>query len=653
MNKGYMGKILSLNLSKGTINEETIGDRVYEEYLSGMGLAAHILYDRIPAGADPLGPDNVLGFVTGLLTGTGSLFTGRWTVVGKSPLTGCWGDANCGGNLSPAIKRAGYDGIFFSGISPKPVLLHIKNGKAELKDASHIWGKDTVETEEALKKEYGEHVGIATIGPAGENLSLISGIANERGRMAARSGLGAVMGSKKLKAVVIEGKKRIPVHDSAAMHRLSQKCNKWVQFDIPLVPGPALGWAGALLRILPTGVAMDGYAYKLMLRKWGTGAMNRMSAEWGDSPIKNWKGSNEDWNMKKSKSTDPDLIKKHETVKYHCYSCPLGCGGICKFDGKFGETHKPEYETILALGGLLLNQDTNSLFYLNELLNRAGMDTISAGAAAAFAMECYEKKILTKEDTGGIDLTWGNTKGIIELIHKMVTREGVGDLLADGVKVASRKIGKGSSEFAVHAGGQEPAMHDSRMDPGFAVHYSVEPSPGRHTIGAQLYYEMFRLWTTIDGIPKRFSFQPYTKNGRYKVTKERALESALCSKYMNIVNSVGMCLFGAFLGSSRTPIFSWLNAATGWNKTPEEYMKIGERIQTLKQAFNIKHGIDPWANKITDRALGRTPMQRGANKGRSVEVEQMMSDYWDQFGWDPKTGKPTEEGMKKLGIYRI
>jgi aldehyde:ferredoxin oxidoreductase len=185
------------------------------------------------------------------------------------------------------------------------------------------------------------------------------------------------------------------------------------------------------------------------------------------------------------------------------------------------------------------------------------------------------------------------------------------------------------------------------------VHYSVEPSPGRHTIGAQLYYEMFRLWTTIDGIPKRFSFQPYTKNGKYKVTKERAQESALCSKYMNIVNSVGMCLFGAFLGSSRTPTFSWLNAATGWNKTPEEYMQIGERIQTLKQAFNIKHGIDPWANKITDRALGRTPLQRGANKGRSVEVEKMMSDYWDQFGWDPKTGKPTEEGMKKLGIYRI
>ncbi|HVN72652.1 MAG TPA: aldehyde ferredoxin oxidoreductase N-terminal domain-containing protein, partial [Desulfomonilia bacterium] len=209
MNKGYMGRILMVDLDNGSIEDEVIPDHIYEKYLSGLGLASYILFDRIPAGADPLGPDNILGFVSGLLTGTGSIFSGRWMVVGKSPLTGGWGDANCGGSFSPAIKRCGYDGIFFKGISRQPVFLYVKNGKAEIRDASHLWGKDAVDTEKQLTDEFGKGARIATIGPAGERLSLISGISNEKGRLAARSGLGAVMGSKKLKAIVLDGKKRI------------------------------------------------------------------------------------------------------------------------------------------------------------------------------------------------------------------------------------------------------------------------------------------------------------------------------------------------------------------------------------------------------------------------------------------------------------
>jgi aldehyde:ferredoxin oxidoreductase len=207
MNRGYMGKILMVDLSKGEFLEEKIPDEVYEKYLSGLGLAAHVLYQRIPAGADPLGPDNILGFVSGLLTGTGSLFAGRWMVAGKSPLTGTWGDANCGGSFSPAIKRCGYDGIFFKGISDKPVYLYVSNKKIELKDASSLWGKDAIETEELLQEEYGPSARVAVIGPSGEKLSLISGICNDKGRIAARSGLGSVMGSKKLKAIVLDGKR--------------------------------------------------------------------------------------------------------------------------------------------------------------------------------------------------------------------------------------------------------------------------------------------------------------------------------------------------------------------------------------------------------------------------------------------------------------
>ncbi|HOX95689.1 MAG TPA: aldehyde ferredoxin oxidoreductase N-terminal domain-containing protein, partial [Syntrophales bacterium] len=237
MGQSYMGKILNVDLSSGSVGEETIADSVYENYLSGTGLAAYLLCNRIPAGADPLGPENILGFVSGLLTGTGSLFTGRWSVVGKSPLTGTWGDANCGGNFSPAIKRNGYDGIFFRGISAKPVYLYVKEGKAELLDAQDLWGKDTNDAEEMLNARHGDSARVAVIGPAGERLSLISGVCNDRGRIAARSGLGAVMGAKRLKAVVLDGRKKIPVHDREAILRLNRVCNRWVQMQPPFLSG--------------------------------------------------------------------------------------------------------------------------------------------------------------------------------------------------------------------------------------------------------------------------------------------------------------------------------------------------------------------------------------------------------------------------------
>ena len=650
MNRGYMGKILNVDLSKGEVAEELIPDEVYQKYLSGTGLAAYILYERIPAGADPLGPDNILAFMSGLLTGTGSLFSGRWMVAGKSPLTGTWGDANCGGTFSPAIKRCGFDGILFTGISEKPVYLYVSNSKIELRDASALWGRDAIETEEALQEQYGPNARIAVIGPSGEKLSLISGICNDRGRIAARSGLGAVMGSKRLKAVVPDGRKRIVPYDQEAVHKLSRKCNWWVRLQLPLGPSIGVGLLGALLRILPTAMAMDGVIYKSILRQWGTGGLNQMSPEWGDSPIKNWKGSSVDWPLKRSGSADPDKINKSEFIKYHCYSCPLGCGGKCSMTGKYSETHKPEYESVLALGGLCMNEDTDSLFSLNEMLNRAGMDTISAGATVAFAMELYEKGILTREQTGGIDLTWGNTSGIAALIQKMIDREGIGDVLADGSKLAAERIGKGAHEYTVHAGGQEPAMHDGRQDPGFALHYSVEPTPGRHTIGSQIYYEMYQLWKKVKGLPGKLPFQIYTKNSKFKGTVKQALETAACSKYMNVINGAGLCMFGCFLGVTRTPTFDWLNAATGWNRKPEEYMEIGERIQTIKQAFNIRQGVDPRRNRLSARGLGTPPQSEGANRNRTVPIEKMMSQYWEQFNWDPQTGRPTEKALSKLGI---
>lgn len=649
MDRGYTGKILQVNLSTGDINEEVIPDWVYERFLAGMGLGAFILHRDIPANADPLGPDNVLGFVAGILTGTGSLFTGRWTVVGKSPLTDGWGDANCGGMLAPAIKRCGYDGIFITGASDTPVYLDIKNGKAKICNADDLWGKDAIETEMILtqrcrKKKLPR---VACIGPAGENLSRISGISTDKGRIAARSGLGAVMGAKKLKALVFSGTRPIKPHDREAVHRLSRKCNRWATFQIPFLSGSMLGKIGALMRMLPTQMAMDGMLYKLMLSKWGTTAMNQMSVEMGDSPIKNWKGTNKDFDAKRSQTVDPDIFRQCEIVKYHCYSCPIGCGGICATNGKFRETHKPEYETVLALGGLCLNEDADSIFYLNELLNRAGMDSISAGGTVAFAIECFEKGLITQADTDGLELTWGNTEAIVALIEKMIRREGIGDLLADGTKAAAQKIGKDARHYAMHAGGQELPMHDGRCDPGYVVHYAVEPSPGKHTVGAQMYYEMYRLWKKVKSLPKPDIF--YFKGSKYVADESKAIRSATCSKYMNVLNGTGTCIFGAFLGADRLPLFDWINAATGWTKTPEDYLTIGEAVQTLRQSFNIKHGIDPRQNIPGPRATGQPALSMGANKGRSVDIQKMIRDYWQQFGWDPTNGQPRPDVMPHLG----
>ena len=647
MNSGYMGKILWVDLSRGECAEEVLSEEVYERFLSGTGLAAYILYKNIPAGADPLGPHNILGFVSGLLTGTGSLFTGRWMVVGKSPLTGTWGEANCGGTFSPAIKQCGYDGIFFKGISEKPVYLYANHRKAELRDASGLWGRDTLETVEILTQDAnGKKPCVACIGPAGEKLSLISGISNDKGRMAARSGLGAVMGSKKLKAVVLAGSKRIIPHDREEMHRLSRKCDESIKLKIPFC-----AWITKIIGILmgcsPIQMRMDGILYKALLQKWGTTGTNWICIRMGDSPIKNWKGSSGDLGLK---SSNPDLFQKAVNVKYHCYSCPLGCGGIREIKGK-APIYKPEYETVLALGGLLLNEDVDSIFSINDLLNRAGMDAISAGGTAAFAIECFEKGILTTANTGGLELKWGNTKDLIQLFKQMVARQGIGDDLADGSKIAAAKFGKNSIQYAMQAGGQELPMHDGRRDPGFALHSTVEAAPGRHSMGSQLYYEMFGLWKKVKCLPKAKFF--YLKNSRYTANKEKATWAAACSCYTQLFNSAGLCMFGAFLGASRLNFFEWLNSATGWKKTPEEYMEIGKRIQTLKQLFNFKHGIDPMELKVSERAIGNPPLEEGPNEGRKVPLDQMMKDYWTEMGWDPETGKPTRATLKELEILEL
>ncbi|MHC1781456.1 MAG: aldehyde ferredoxin oxidoreductase family protein [Anaerolineaceae bacterium] len=652
---GYIGKILWVDLSTGRIEEETIPDGVYETLLSGVGLGAYILYRDIPSRADALGPENILGFVSGLLTGTGSVNTGRWMAVAKSPLTGGWGDANCGGRLSPAIKQCGYDGIFFKGQAEKPVYLFIDSKTAELRSAEHLWGLDAVETEERLQAEIPtrKKPAVAVIGTAAEKLSLISGICTDGGRIAARSGVGAVMGSKRLKAVVLAGNKPVGGADPAASKALSRKLSAKVRrLNMPAwMPSSLLSLAGSLMGKMKTAAPMDGMMVAMMMKRYGTVANNGMGAASGDSPLKNWKGSVVDFNRGHYSRLEPDRVLQRETKKYHCVECVLGCGGVCDIrdldGGKFTITHKPEYETCAAFGGLVMNKDLDAIFYINELLNRAGMDSISAGGTVAFAIECYQQGILTPEMTFGLELRWGDAKAIIALVKLMIAREGIGDLLADGVKAAAQKLGARAAEFAIHAGGQEPGMHDSRMDPLLGIHFSADPTPGRHTIGSGQYYDTMRLWEKVTWAPRSGT---YAKAEEYIPSEKTALKTVAMSCYKELNDGAGGCFFALVLGVNHWNLFEWLNAAAGWNKTPDEYMEIGKRIQTLRQMFNIKHGVDPRRMIMHDRMAGRPPLKAGPLKGRTVPIDKMVRLHWKAFGWDERTGVPTDETLAALGL---
>jgi aldehyde:ferredoxin oxidoreductase len=644
------GKILWVDLSSASIYEEHIPDAVYHQLLSGMGLAAWLLYRSIPSDADPLGAENVLGFVSGLLTCTNSVFSGRWMAVGKSPLTGTWGEANCGGTLAEAIKRCGYDGIFFKGISPQPVALKITSAGPQLVDASALWGMDTVQSEAALQDMGGSGSQAACIGPAAEKLSLIAGINNDGGRMAARSGLGAVMGAKRLKGIILKGNTQVQAADPAGMERLTETVRRWVEFPDLLPPGWIFKLGGTLMRLAPFQPPLDGVLYKMILRKWGTTGMNQFSLENGDAPVKNWRGSRADYPLRTSGAINPDHIRRRQTARYYCDGCSLGCGGLIPGKDSQPHAHKPEFETVIGWSSLLMSDDLELVYTIQDRLNRAGMDSISAAGTVAFAFECFENGLLNTADTDGLVLRWGDGNAILALVDKMITREGIGDLLANGSRIAAKRIGRSSQNLAMHAAGQELPMHDGRNDPGFALHNAVEAAPGRHTTGSQLYYELYQLWRQFPDLPKpRFL---YSKASKYKQPEEKARAGAASSKFVQVLNGAGLCLFGAFLGVHRIPIFAWLNAATGWQRRPQEYMEIGRRILTIKQAFNMRQGV-PLLHNIPKRALGLPPQKRGANRGRSLDLLPVVHAYWRSLGWDEKTGEPTRQTWQELGLDEL
>jgi len=611
---GYAGKIGFVNLSSGEIREQELDEKLARYFIGGHGLGARILFENQKGRVDALGPENVLGFVTGPLTGTPVPTGGRYAVVCKSPLTGGWGDANSGGFFGPELKFAGWDAIFVSGIASKPSYLMITNAGIEIKDASRLWGKDAIETEEALASEIGDpKIRVACIGPASEKLSLISGICNDKGRYAGRSGVGAVMGSKRLKAVVVRGKGKVAVVDGASIKKLNQEFTR----------------------------KMKDVGFIQTLIKYGTCGNTVAVVGSGVSPIKNWQLTGTE-SFPTVEKIGGDNVIAYETKKYGCFSCPIRCGGITTVSsGKYPvtETHKPEYETVAAFGNMCLNDDLDSIFKLNDMCNRGGLDTISTGSVIAFVMECYEHGIITRADTDGIELTWGNAEAMIAMTEKIIHREGFGDVLADGVKVAAKKIGKGAEKLAMHVGGQEPGLHNATFFPGRGTGFVADPTPGRHTAAAP--------YTRCDVNAAAGPYKELQVSGfeKYQYTG-KGPAAAANTNYWQVGASAGLCLMPVVF-SGCYPLLELINAVTGWDMSVSEAIETGARIQTLRQLFNVREGVTPADARLPDRMAGIPPQSAGPLEGVTVDIDTLTREYREAMEWDTNTGKPT--GKCKTG----
>lgn len=651
---GFWGRILHVNLTDGSHEFEELPGDVYRKFIGGAGLGAKVLWDRMKAGMDPLGPENILGFTTGVLTDTGAILTGRFMVVGKSPLSGGWGDSNCGGYFAPFLKRCGIDGLFFHGASERPVYVVLDEKTVEIRDASDLWGMDAVETGKKLKAVHGKISQSACIGPAGENRCRFAGICNDGGRYAGRSGLGAVMGAKKLKAVVAAGKKRIGVADREEMKQLTKVFKDRLEGGrgVHRFLGDRLfGFVGWMTRKGPVYNRQPADLFRQILKKYGTGGLTALSAESGDSPIKNWQGvGHKDFPLRVSQKIGAEALIRYEVRKYGCFSCPIRCGGIMRVpDGPYplDEVHKPEYETACGFGSLVLVHDMLLIYKLNDLCNRGGVDTISCAGVAAFAVECFENGILTPADTGGLELRWGNGKALLKLVEMIVTREGIGNVLAEGVKIAAEIIGKGAEKYAVQVGGVEPPMHDPKFDPGFAPVYYCDPTPGRHTTAAYTYLDlqlMEKKFTRAARVPSLSTHkQRHTYSGA-----ARAL--AVNAMYKMVLDGAGGCLFGASIGGPM-PVCEWLNAATGWDLPNDEYLVMGERIQQLRNGFNVRESIHAIRDcRPHGRIWGDPPLQHGPARNVTIDIDTMAREYYAAFGWDEKDGRPTPERLQELGM---
>jgi aldehyde:ferredoxin oxidoreductase len=606
---GYHGKILVVDLTKGTLSDEPLNEKYARDFLGSTGLAARYLFDMVDAKTDPLGPDNPLILMPGLLNGTTGPSVSRWGGATKSPYTGHYGDANAGAWFGAEFKNAGYDGIILKGKSPKPVYIFIRDGVAEIKDASHLWGKDTYKTQEEIKKEYDDNrVQVACIGPASENLVLYGNIMSEYGHCLGRAGLGCVMGSKKVKAIAIRGKMKLPMQDADKFREAALQAMQEVK---------------------------DGFLTQIM-HETGTAGWVDSAIAYGDGPTRYYTAPTMPESTKISGVTQQESFQTGNTA---CYGCPIRCRKVLQIKtGKylFDRVEGPEYETVMAWGAMMgADLDMSTITYLNEVCNGYAFDTISGGASAGYAFYLYNQGVITDKDTGGLKLTWGNIDAIIQLAHLIGKNEGFGKVLAGGTRRMTQKYGRPIGE-AVQTKGLEFPMHDPRAYHSMALVYTTAPRGADHN--------------------KSDGYQVDTGTGHPELglpvtdrwADEKAEMVVKSQDFRALTDSLGICHFATI---PFAPLMDMVNSATGWNIDMDQLLKTGERVFQLQRALSCKLGISAKDDVMPELAM--RPIPDGGQEGHVPNMEKMLPEYYGVRDWNKATGKPSKKRLADLGMSEV
>ena len=598
---GYHGKIARINLSTGKISVENIDENFAKKWLGTRGFGIHTLLKEIDPKVEPLSEENKIIYSTGPLTGTAAPTGGRYMVITKSPLTGYIAMANSGGFFGAELKFAGWDYLIVEGKSENPVYISIKDDDIEIKDASHIWGKKVSETEKILLEEFGDkHAQIASIGPAGENLVKFSAIMNNGHRAAARGGVGAVMGSKKLKAIIVRGHNKTPLADR-------QKFISVVKEKINKLKNDPVAGSG--------------------LPKYGTAVLVNIINQNGLYPTRNFRTGVFEYAEEQSGEA---MAAKYLKRNKPCYACPIGCGRV-NVISSVGETEGPEYESLWALGAHLGINDLGSIIEANHICDEMGLDTISTGGTLATAMELYDKGILKQEDLGDAPpFRFGNTEVIHYYIEKIAKREGFGAKLAEGGYRLAESYGYTDAFMGVKK--QELPAYDPRGAEGHGLGYATDNRGGDHI-------KAYMISPEILGYP--------VKMDPHDISDEKVKMLILFQNLTALIDAAGLCIFTTF-GLGADDYRDMLNAALGWDLSTEDYLKIGERIWNAERLFNLKAGLTTEEDTLPKR-LTEEPMPEGPNKGHVVHLKEMLPRYYALRGWNAR-GEITEEKIKDLGL---
>lgn len=608
---GYLGKFLRVNLTENKIVEEQLEDKFIEKFVGGNGFGAAYLFKELPGGIDPLGPENKVILATGPLSGTPIISSPKIGFFAKSPLTGGFMDSYSGGHLSAELKFAGYDGVIIEGFSSKPVFLDINNGIAKIRDAENLWGLGTFETTRKIKEELGDdQYKIAVIGPGGENLVNYAAIIVENFHAAGRGGIGAVMGSKNLKAIAVRGTQYSPkIYNIDLLTSVAENLYREVTNDKTLM---------------------------LKQKRYGTAGATSSNAASGILGTKNWQQETFDNADKIGGDAFADNVFDKNLA---CYGCPVKClqkSSIKKGKYKRLESVGPQYETIYSFGSLCENDDPAVIMAANNMCNDLGLDTISAGVTIAFAMECYEKELVPRAEFGiNAEPKFGNKEALLELISKIALRQDIGELLANGVKKAAAKIGQGSEDFAIHVKGLELAGHSARGYKGMTLGYAVSNRGGSHMDMRHVEERSGKFdRKSIDGKPEL----------NYNIQSSTVIRDTL--GYCTVIESA----FGR-VGISDAMI-EVLNGVTGINFDKDSLQLLADRIWNLERAFNVREGKGREEDTLPPRFMNE-PIPEGPSAGmiaKPEELEKMLNEYYHLRGWDIKSGIPTKETLERLEL---